>query len=109
MDVLRIAGLPDDPLAAAAQFHAEVVPALPRDADLLLVFPPADHPHRGWREAAIGALGRAFAPRRINAVASDNAAGIASAQAYLAGAEGLTGQYLPLDDAGAGAVLPSAA
>jgi hypothetical protein len=50
-----------------------------------------------------------LAPRRINAVASDKEAGIASALAYLSGADGLTGQYLPLDDAGAGTVLPSAA
>lgn len=109
MQLVRIAGLPDDPLAAAARFHAEVVPMLPAEGHVLLVFPPADHPHRGWREAAVGALGRAFAPRRINAVASDNEAAIASSLAFLAGAEGLTGQYLPMDDAGAGAVLPSAA
>lgn len=109
MQLVRVEGLPDDPLAAAARFHAEVVPTLPGAGDVLLVFPPAEHPHRGWREAAIGALGRAFAPRRINAVASDNEAGIASARTYLAEAEGLTGQYLPLDDAGAGTVLPSAA
>lgn len=109
MQLVRIEGLPDDPLSAAARFHADVVPTLPVDGDVLLVFPPADHPHRGWREAAVGALGRAFAPRRINAVASGNPAGIASALAYLANAAGLTGQYLPLDDAGAGAVLPSRA
>ncbi len=109
MQPVRIAGLPDDPLAAAARFHAELVPALPTEGDVLLVFAPAEHPHRGWREAAVGALGRAFAPRRINAVASDNPAAVDSALAYLATAQGLTGQYLPLDDAGAGAVLPSGA
>ena len=109
MNLARITDLPSEPLAAAARFHGEVVPTLPLDADLLLVFAPADHTHREWRAAAVAALARAHAPRRINAVASDNEAGIASALAYLAGADGLTGQYLPLDDAGAGTVLPSAA
>ncbi|MDP3908138.1 Rossmann fold domain-containing protein [Novosphingobium sp.] len=109
MEVLRITDLPPEPLAAAAQFHGEVVATLPHDADLLLVFPPADHTQREWRAAAVAALARAHAPRRINAVASDSDAGIASALAYLSGAAGITGQYLPLDDAGAGTVLPSAA
>ena len=109
MELLRITDLPDDPLQAAARFHAEIVATLPRDTDLLLVFLPADHTHRGWRAAAIEALARAHVPRRINAVASENADAIASALAYLARADGLTGQYLPLDDAGAGPVIRSAA
>lgn len=109
MDVLRIDDLPPEPLAAAARFHGEVVPALPCDADLLLVLAPADHTHREWRAAAVAALARAHAPRRINAIATGNDAGIASALAFLAKADGLTGQYLPLDDAGAGTVIRSAA
>ena len=30
--------MPDDPLAAAARFHAELVPALPAEGDVLLVY-----------------------------------------------------------------------
>lgn len=108
MALVRIDGLPDDPLAAAAHFHGAIVPQLAQaGGDLLLAFPPADHAHRGWRVAAVQALARAAAPRRINAVAADAASGaaIARAEAYLAAAPGVTGQYFALDDAGAGPVL----
>jgi hypothetical protein len=76
---------------------------------LVLVFPPADHTHSAWRLAAVESLAREQAPRRVNAVASADEAAIAAALAYLVKAEGVTGQYLPLDSAGAGAVLSSAA
>ena len=103
-------GLPADPLAAAAMFHGDLAPGLAAATqDLLLVFPPADHTHRGWRLAAVQMLARAAAPRRVNAVASASEPAIASAAHYLEQAPGLTGQYLPLDDAGAGAVLQSPA
>ncbi len=143
MQVVRIAGLPDTALAAAAAFHAEwlgkamtVLSPLPfRGGDggggcpvgtasddsphpnpspkeeglLVLIFPPADHTHRAWRLAAVQGLARELAPRRVNALASADEAGIAAGLAYLEGAAGLTGQYLPLDDAGAGlVVLPPA-
>ncbi len=112
MQQRRIAGLPDAALAAAAAFHADWLPGLRADAsteDLALIFPPADHTHRGWRLAAVQGLALELAPRRVNALAADGEAAIVAALAYLAGAEGLTGQYLPLDDAGGGAVIGSAA
>lgn len=110
MRCVAMPGLPADPLAAAAQFHAMVAPDLAEsDEDLLLVFPPADHTHRGWRLAAVQMLARSLAPRRVNAVASASAAAILAAERYLAGAPGLTGQYLPLDDEGAGDVLQAGA
>ena len=69
MRCVAVEGLPSDPLAAAARFHAEITPGLANAAeDLLLVFPPADHTHRGWRLAAVQMLARAAAPRRVNAV-----------------------------------------
>ena len=107
---VAVEGLPADPLAAAARFHTDVAPAL-ADAgdDLLLVFPPADHAHRGWRLAAVQMLARSLAPRRVNAAASASEAAILAVERYLGAAPGLTGQYLPLDDAGAGAVLHSGA
>ncbi|MFM6930763.1 MAG: Rossmann fold domain-containing protein [Novosphingobium sp.] len=106
---MRVGPLPDDALDAASTFHAEVLPrlrALP-DAVITCVFPPADHGHADWRRAAIQSLAREIAPRRVNAVASDDEAAIASADACLTGADGVTGQYLPLDSEGAGKVLHS--
>lgn len=106
MAVLRIEGLPDQPLAAAAAFHANWLPRAQKpSADLVLIFPPADHTHRAWRLAAVQGLSREAAPRRVNALASDDETAIAAALAYLAGAPGLTGQYFPLDGTGAGEVI----
>lgn len=109
---LDISGLPDLPSAAAAVFYGEWMDKAkalldpPRSAeDLTLIFLPADHTHSGWRLAAVQNLAREAAPLRINAVASDDPAAITAALAHLASAEGLTGQYLPLDSAGAGAVV----
>lgn len=110
MDLVRIEGLPGDPLAAAERFHSVSVPELTRKTgDLLLIFPAHSHPDLGWRAAAVQALARAAAPRRINAVAGGDAAGVASAVGYLEAAPGVTGHYLVLDGAGAGPVLASSA
>jgi len=92
-------------LAAAARFHAEVLPKLPAGADLTLVFTPADHTHTGWRLAVVQQLAREQAPRRINAVASDDPAAIERTCAWLESAPGVTGQYLPIDSHGASAVV----
>jgi hypothetical protein len=119
--------LPGAPLAAAAAFFAEVLPLIEHamieplkqsDADpalaegepiareaLLLIFAPADHAHQGWRVALVQALAREHAPLRVNAVASNDGAAIAAAEAYLGAAPGVTGQYWPLDGTGAGGVL----
>ena len=101
MQVVRVEGLPAAPLDAAAEFHVRILPSLPRDADLLLAFPMADHRHRAWRLAAVQELARAAAPRRVNAVAADSEAAVAAALRYLAKASGVTGQYWLLDAAGA--------
>ena len=112
--LLRVGPLPDDPLTAAAMFHAEVLPRLLAVLDagaqvLTLVFAPAGHPHRAWREAAIQTIARTRAPARINAIASDDEPAIAATQAFIAAAPGLTGQYFPLDSHGAGPVVNPAA
>lgn len=108
MQVLRVGPLPEGALAAAARFHAEVLPGIESAPDnLVLVFVPADHTHDGWRRAAIQQLARDRAPLRINALSSDDEAAIAAAAAYLAAAPGVTGQLLPLDGVGAGTVLSS--
>lgn len=110
MELLRIEGLPTDPLAAAAEFHTTWLPkvrqALAQTSELLVLqFPVADHTHRTWRLATVQGMAREYAPLRVNGVESESAAAIASASAYLAAAPGLTGQLLSLADAGAGSVL----
>ena len=113
MELLAVQPLPDLPSAAAAVFHRDF---LPRAATLLgsgaqcltLVFAAADHTHRGWRLAAVQTLAREHVPARVNALAGGNAAAVTAALAYLGAAKGVTGQYLPLDDAGAGSVVLSA-
>ena len=110
MAVLEVQPLPDLPSAAAAAFHLKY---LLRAAALLgdgaqcvtLVFPPADHTQRGWRLAAVQALAREHAPARVNAIAGRSAPAITATLAYLDAAEGVTGQYLALDDLGAGLVV----
>jgi hypothetical protein len=106
MLLIRASDLPGEALAAAAAFHARVLPevlaALAGGTECLtLVFPPADHSHRAWRLAAVQGLAREHAPLRVNGVESADEAAISAAQAYLATAPGVTGQYLPLDAAGA--------
>jgi hypothetical protein len=109
MRLLRVGPLPEEALAAAAQFHAEVLPRVEEELatgqDLTLVFTPADHTHRGWRLAAVQQLARRHAPVRINVLAGDDDAAIEAAIRYLAEAPGITGQLLPLDGTGAGELL----
>lgn len=102
MGAMRIEGLAQAPLDAAAQFHSlwlskinDTVARSP-DEGLALVFGPADYTHRAWRLAAVQELARAHAPRRINAVAGGDEAQVAAALAYLDSAPGVTGQYLVL-------------
>jgi hypothetical protein len=103
---LPVGPLPDDPLAAAAKFHADW---LPRVLELLdageplvtLVFAPAGLSHAGWRESAVQLLARERTPARINAVCGDDPAAISATAAFIASAPGLTGQYLVVDGNGA--------
>ena len=102
----------DSPLDAAARFYAEVVPQVLHGGDpvVTLLFAPADHSHRGWREAAVASLARMLAPRRVNAmVGDDDPAAIAATLAFLESSGAMTGQLLPLDSHGAGEVLGCAA
>lgn len=102
---MRIGPLSEEAVAAATQFHSEWLPRIAaersRGKDLVIAFAAADHTHRAWRLAIVQGLAREWAPLRVNAVAGD-AAAVAAAEHYLAGAPGVTGQYLELDGAGAG-------
>ncbi len=110
MALLRVGPLPQAALDAAAVFHGDVLPnvraQLSAGADqLVLVFDPADHSHRGWRLAAVQDLARQYAPVRVNALESDDEAAIGAAAQYCADAPGLTGQLLVLDGKGASRLL----
>ena len=86
--VLRIEGLPRGALDAAAEFHSRHLHqarAALADCDALaLVFAPAAYNHRGWRLAAVQDLAREATPKRVNAVAGDNAGAIGETLAWLA-------------------------
>jgi hypothetical protein len=102
VQVLAIAGLEPEALAAAAGFYAQYgaqAQGMAAQGDLTLVFPLADHTHRAWRLAAVQGLARAAVPHRVNAVEGD---AVQAALDYLAGAQGVTGQVLPMDSQGAG-------
>lgn len=110
MAALAVGLLPEDPLAAAALFHGEIVPQVRAaieagDAALVIAFPPASPAHRDWRRAAIATLARELAPARINAVEGEDRAALAAATAWLLDAAGVTGQLFPLDSQGAGKLL----
>lgn len=107
--LVRVEGLSQGALAAAAQFHAEILPraleVLVGGEELILAFPAADHTHKGWRLAVVQQLARDAAPLRVNALAGGDEAAIAAAVSYLAAAPAVTGQLLALDGNGAGEVL----
>jgi len=101
-DLIHIGPLADEPLDAAADFHARLLPAIEAalggGADpLTLVFLPASLEHRGWRLAVVQGLARRFAPSRVNALEADSPPAIEAALRWLVGAGGVTGQLLPLD------------
>ncbi len=107
MAIFRVGAVGNEPLAAASAFYRDDLPRIVEEVrdHLLLVFPPADHNHRGWRLAVVQQLARQFAPIRVNAVASDDAAAIAAAARYIEDSPAITGHYLALDGEGAGLVV----
>jgi len=95
---LRLEGLPEGALDAAAAFHAEWLSrareALAASDALALVFPRATYDHRGWRLAAVQDLAREAAPKRVNGVVGDEERAVATTLDWLAQAPGITGQLL---------------
>lgn len=99
MKRIEVDGLPDEALAAAGVFHqhwlSHIEGALEQGQDVMIVVPSADHTHREWRLAIVAGLARKHTPLRVNMVAGEGA-GIDASEAYLAGAPGITGQYLEI-------------
>ncbi len=99
--VLRIERLPESALDAATVFHMDWLPRTRHtiaggcDA-VVIVVPPAPYDHADWRQAAARDLARSAAPVRVNIVAGDDEQAIAATLAFLEGAPGITGQYLPV-------------
>ena len=104
--VLDCSALPDNPLEAAARFHAEYSPQiaglLAGAESLVIVMSAAPYDHADWRRAVARDLARAHVPKRVNVVGGND---VAATLEYLARAPGVTGQYLPLDGTGAGDAL----
>lgn len=98
---LRVEGLPQAPLDAAAAFHADWLPraraALSEARDLALVFAPAAHDHCGWRLAVVQELAREAAPLRVNGLVGEDEAALAETVEWLSHAEAITGQLLTVD------------
>jgi hypothetical protein len=96
MAAFRVGPLPEGAVEAAATFYAEALPLLAAHAgeDLVLIFPPAAHDHRGWRLSAVQDLARAAAPGRVNGIVGDDEDAIAETIRYLERAPGVTGQLL---------------
>ena len=100
---LKVDNLPAEPLDAAAAFHAEhlhsAIAALEGGADhLTIVLPPSPTDHDDWRRAVARDLARKYAPKRVNVLGGGSEEAVQSMLAYLRGAPGITGQYLPLHD-----------
>ena len=113
MAVFEVQSLGEDPGTAAAQFYSQYLPLIEARLGavrepLTILFPQADYTHAAWRLAAVQALARKAAPQRVNAAAGGGHAARLAAVDYLETADGVTGQVLQLDDAGAGPVVEPA-
>lgn len=99
MKRIEVDGLPDEALAAAGVFHqhwlSHIEETLEQGQDVMIVVPSADHTHREWRLAIVAGLARKHTPLRVNMVAGEGT-GIDASETYLAGAPGITGQYLEI-------------
>ena len=98
---LRVDDLPGEALAAARAFHADWIERAEAELGqveaLAIVLPAASYDHRDWRRALARDMARAHARKRVNVVGGSDSARVAATLAYLAGAPGVTGQYLETD------------
>ena len=103
--IVRVGGLPESALDAAAAFHAdwadEVRHAAAQGSEyVIVVMPPAPFDHADWRRAAAHALARAHPDHCINIVAGSDSGAVGRMVAFLGRAPAITGQYLPLAETG---------
>ena len=101
--VVRIEELPEAPLDASVQFHADhltkAIAELRGESDqVVLILPAAASEHDDWRRAIARDLARKFAPKSAVVIAGGSESAQTAMLAYLRGAPGITGQYLPLHD-----------
>ncbi|MCJ2183155.1 hypothetical protein MTR62_10690 [Novosphingobium sp. 1949] len=105
-ELLYVGPLSDDPLDAAADFHARLLPAIEATlgggADpLTLVFEPALIEQRAWRRAVVQGLARRYAPSRVNALEADSRAALEATRGWIEATGAITGQLFALDSHGA--------
>ncbi len=104
MHVVALAALPDSALAAAAHIYTDILPRFPalfvQHDVLVLQLPAAPADHDDWRRSVARDIARAHAPARFNIIGGGDAEAVQASLAYLAGAAGVTGQYLKLHPAG---------
>jgi hypothetical protein len=97
----EVTGLPEGPLDAASQFHAQILPQVRRalvDCDCLtLRFEPAGHAHEAWRLAAVQELARECSPGRVNGIVGSDPQKSREVADWLADQPGITGQILTID------------
>ena len=101
--------MPGDPLEAASTFYGHHVKPIEVGLSVLDILtvqlPAVPETHEQYLRAAMGALARKVAPRRINAISGNDDAAMERAAAWLASAPGITGQYFAVDGAGPQAAL----
>ncbi len=92
-------------LEAAATFYERhsgaVAHAIAGGAiSVVLAMPAATYDHKDWRRTAARDLARLHTPVRVNVIGGGDPAAIRATSAYLADAQAITGQYLPLAASG---------
>ena len=100
--VIETGPLAPGALEAAATFYERfsgaVAHAIADGAgSVVLVLPAAPYDHADWRRAAARDMARLHAPVRVNVVGGDDPRARVATTEYLAMAEAVTGQYLPLE------------
>jgi len=113
--VMYLGDLPEAPIDAAACFFSKRAPeargllmdgawklmGLELEPEALTyIFPTGGKDHEGWQRAAIQALARELAPKRVNGVIGDGLASTDQVTDWLADAAGITGQLLAFGPAG---------
>lgn len=103
--VIETGPLAPGALEAAATFYERFSGAVAHAiadgaASVVLILPTGPYDHADWRRAAARDMARLHAPVRVNVIGGDDPRARAATTEYLAMAEAVTGQYLPLEAGG---------